>query len=100
LTFIKPAIKNLRALGIKSKVLQIPFKDASGKYSYPFQIKEKIFGFVWNAFQPWQNNVFFYFCMEERKLWESVMGWSYKSNEDFEDALFTGVRGKMKLSGN
>jgi len=98
LTFIKPAIKNLRALGIKSKVLQIPFKDASGKYSYPFQIKEKIFGFVWNAFQPWQNNVFFYFCMEERKLWESVMGWSYQSNEDFEDALFSSVSSKMKVN--
>ena len=96
LTFIRPAIKSLRALGIPSKVLQIPMEDASGKYSYPFHIKEKIFGAIWNAFKPWHKKVFFYFCMEDRKLWEMVMGWSYDSNDEFEDALFASVAGKMK----
>ncbi|NQV17262.1 MAG: hypothetical protein HQ534_01785 [Armatimonadetes bacterium] len=96
LTFIKPAIKNLRELGMPSKVLQIPFVDAAGKYSYPFQIKEKLFKGIWNAFRPWHDKVFFYFCMEERKLWESVMGRSYDSNAEFEDALFSSISGKMK----
>lgn len=96
LTFIKPAIKNLRALGIKSKILQIQFKDASGKYSYSREIKEKIFGTVWEAFKPWHDKVFFYLCMEERELWKSVMGRSYDSNNEFEDALFSSVSGKME----
>ncbi|NHZ84510.1 MAG: hypothetical protein GWP19_01345, partial [Planctomycetia bacterium] len=62
----------------------------------PFHIKEKIFGAVWNAFDPWHKKVFFYFCMEDRKLWEMVIGWSYDSNDEFEDALFASVSGKMK----
>ncbi len=97
LTFIKSAIKNLRELGIPSKVLQIPFADAAGKYSYPFHIKEKIFGVAWNAFKTWHDKVFFYFCMEERKLWKSVMNRSYESNDEFEDALFASVSGKMRV---
>ena len=59
LTFIKPAIKNLRKLGMKSKVLQIPLSDASGKYSYPFVIKEKIFDHVYSNFGLWHDKVFF-----------------------------------------
>ena len=98
LTFIKPAIKSLRSLGIPSKVLQIPMEDASGKYSYPIETKEKIFGTVWNAFTPWHNKVFFYFCMEERNLWKTVMGTCYKSNNDFENALFKNVFSKMNVS--
>ena len=96
LTFIKPAIKNLRSLGIPSKVLQIPLKDAAGKRSYPMATKEEIFRTVYHAFRPWHEKVFFYFCMEDRKLWESVMGRCYNSNDEFEDALFTSVSGKMK----
>jgi spore photoproduct lyase len=86
------------SLGIPSKVLQIPMEDASGKYSYPIETKEKIFGTVWNAFTPWHNKVFFYFCMEERNLWKTVMGTCYKSNNDFENALFKNVFSKMNVS--
>ncbi len=96
LTFIKPAIKNLRTLGIHSKVLQIQMVDAAGKYSYPLHIKEKLFGTVWNAFTPWHKKVFFYFCMEDKKLWKLVMGKCYNSNIEFEDALFSSVSGKIK----
>ena len=95
LTFIKPAIKSLRSLGIPSKVLQIPMANAAGKFSYSMEIKEKIFSTVWNAFTPWHDNVFFYFCMEDEKLWNSVMGKCYNSNDEFEDALFSSVTGKM-----
>ena len=95
LTFIKPAIKNLRNLGISSKVLQIPLEDAAGKRSYSMTTKEEIFRTVYHAFRPWHKKVFFYFCMEDRKLWESVMGTCYKSNDEFEDALFTSVTAKM-----
>jgi len=98
LTFIKPAIKNLRLLGISSKVLQIPLTDASGKFSYSFEIKEKLFGTVWNAFNQWHDDVFFYFCMEEKDLWESVIGHYYKTNEAFETDLFNSVSSKMKKS--
>ena len=95
LTFIKPAIKNLRKLGIKSKVLQMPMSDASGKYSYPFKIKKKIFDYVYSNFGLWHEKVFFYFCMEEKKLWQSVMGKCYETNEDFENSLFISLKKKL-----
>jgi spore photoproduct lyase len=70
-------------------------EDAAGKFSYSMDIKEKLFGTVWNAFSSWHNKVFFYFCMEDKQLWESVMGKCYNSNDEFEDALFSSVSGKM-----
>jgi spore photoproduct lyase len=95
LTFIKPAINNLRLKGLESKVLQIPMEDAAGKLSYPFQIKEEMFTVAWEAFRPWRDHVFFYFCMEERKLWESVFGYCYKENEEFGKALCEEVFRKL-----
>jgi len=104
LTFTKPVVNNLRLKGVQSKVLQIPMEDAAGKLSYPFHIKEEMFTTAWEAFLQWRDQVFFYFCMEDRKLWESVFGYCYEKNEEFEDALCNQVfqklngHGKKKLS--
>ena len=104
LTFTKPVVNNLRLKGVQSKVLQIPMEDAAGKLSYPFHIKEEMFTTAWEAFRQWRDQVFFYFCMEDRKLWESVFGYCYEKNEEFEDALCNQVfqklngHGKKKLS--
>jgi len=104
LTFTKPVVNNLRLKGVQSKVLQIPMEDAAGKLSYPFHIKEEMFTTAWEAFRQWRDQVFFYFCMEDRKLWESVFGYCYEKNVEFEDALCNQVfqklngHGKKKLS--
>ncbi|MBL7013666.1 MAG: hypothetical protein ISR83_04540 [Candidatus Marinimicrobia bacterium] len=95
LTYIKPAIKRMRVAGFKSKALQMPLVEAAGKYSYPMEIKEKIFGKVFSYFASWHEHVFFYFCMEDKQLWKSVFGSYYKSNDLFEDALFRSVKNKM-----
>jgi len=95
LTFIKPAIKKLRSTGLSSKVLQIPMADAVGKSSYTKKIKKEIFGHVLNQFSSWHDSVFFYLCMEERSVWESVFGQSYIDNSEFESALFKSVSSKM-----
>ena len=97
LTFIKPAIKSLRKGSMRSKILQMPFADAAGKISYPMETKKKIFSFVWNAFQPWHDEVFFYFCMEDRQVWESVFGRCYETNDDFEKDLFNNVSNKLQI---
>ena len=96
LTFIKPAINKLRSAGLKSKVLQIPMVDAVGKSSYTKEVKAEIFSNVYNEFRAWHNDLFFYLCMEESSIWESVFGDFYKSNVDFETALFESVSSKMK----
>ena len=95
LTFIKPAIKKLRSTALSSKVLQIPMADAVGKSSYTKKIKKEIFGHVLNQFSSWHDSVFFYLCMEERSVWESVFGQAYIDNSEFESALFRSVSSKM-----
>ena len=98
LTFIKPAIKSLRQVGTKSKILQIPFAEAAGKMSYPMGTKKKIFSKVWDSFTPWHDKVFFYFCMEDKELWNHVFGKCYESNDDFETDLFDSVKRKLELN--
>ncbi|MFL3027151.1 MAG: hypothetical protein ACJZ1O_02520 [Candidatus Neomarinimicrobiota bacterium] len=97
LTFIKPAIKSLRKVGTKSKILQMPFAEAAGKISYPMDTKKKIFSKVWDLFTPWHDKVFYYFCMEDKELWNHVFGKCYDSNDDFEKDLFDSVKVKLKL---
>ena len=95
LTFIKPAINKLRSTGLKSKVLQIPMEDAVGKSSYTKEVKKEIFSNVYDEFNLWHKDLFFYLCMEESSIWEMVFGDYYKSNTDFETALFESVSSKM-----
>ena len=95
LTFIKPAIQKLRSSGLSSKVLQIPMADAVGKSSYTREIKAEIFNQVYSQFHHWHDRVFFYLCMEESSVWESVFGKYYSSNTEFENALFESVHSKM-----
>ena len=95
LTFIKPAINKLRSTGLKSKVLQIPMEDAVGKSSYTKEVKKEIFSNVYDAFRSWHEEIFFYLCMEESSIWETVFGDYYKSNSEFETALFESVTSKM-----
>jgi len=97
LTFIKPAIKSLRKVGTKSKILQIPFAEAAGKISYPMDTKKKIFSKMWDLFTPWHDKVFFYFCMENKELWNHVFAKCYNSNDDFEKDLFDSVKRKLEL---
>lgn len=84
LTFIKPVIKELRKRNLKSKILQMPMEEIADKLSYPFNTKKEMFSFAYNAFKPWHDRVFFYLCMEDKRLWQPVFGKNYKNNEDFE----------------
>jgi spore photoproduct lyase len=84
LTFIKPVLKQIRNREFKTKILQIPMENASGKFSYPLDIKRKMFKFAYTSLKPWHKNVYFYMCMEDHSLWEDVFGFEYPTNESFE----------------
>ncbi len=84
LTFIKPVIKQIRQRDFKSKILQIPLVEASGKLSYPLETKRKLFSFAYDALQAWHGKVFFYMCMEDHSLWKEVFGYEYPTNESLE----------------
>ncbi len=85
LTYIKPVIRLLRTQQFTSRILQMPFEDAAGKLSYPFDVKLELFTHAYRSFSPeWHTEVFFYMCMEDPRLWPLVFGREYASNEEFE----------------
>ena len=96
LTFIKPVLKKLRTRGLKSKILQMPFDDANGKYSYPIETKKEMFKHAYDSFKPWHKDVFFYLCMEDESLWKEVFGYEYISNNQFEEFMKEAYMKKVK----
>jgi spore photoproduct lyase len=88
LTYIKPVIKQLRSRqGFHSKILQMPLVESDGKLSYPLDIKLAMFGLAYASLAAWHDQVFFYLCMENQRLWQPVFGFDYASNEAFEQAM-------------
>ena len=99
LTFIKPVIKKLRQRSFKSKILQMPLVDAAGKLSYPLEMKERLFRFAYESLEPWHKKVFFYMCMEDKRLWKRVFGYEYPTNESFELDMKYSYMAKIKSLG-
>jgi spore photoproduct lyase len=97
LTFTKPVLRQIRARAAQSKILQMPLHESCGKYSYPLDIKEQMFGGVYRAFEKWHGKVFFYLCMEDKSLWQKVFGYEYESNEAFEENMKKAYIGKITL---
>lgn len=96
LTFIKPVLKKIRSRDFTSKISQMPMVDASGKLSYPLDIKLNLFQTVYNAFSKWHSKVFFYLCMEDQSLWEPVFGHIYETNDEFEEAMKSAYLQKIR----
>lgn len=96
LTFIKPVIKKLRNRDFRTKILQMPLVDAEGKHSYPYEIKRKLFSHVYNEFKEWHDQVYFYMCMEDIRLWNHVFGFEYSDNEEFENAMISSYFSKIE----
>jgi spore photoproduct lyase len=87
-TFIKPVIKQIRSLGLPTKILQSHFApDPHGKMSYPDDIKVRLFSAMYDAFTPWRESVFQYLCMEKASIWLQTFGYTYETNDAFEKAL-------------
>lgn len=96
LTFIKPVIKKLRNRNFKSKILQMPLTNASGKFSYPLEDKLEMFSEVYKAFEPWHNKVYFYMCMEDESLWKKVFGYEYSHNDEMEMDMVSSYKKKVE----
>lgn len=97
LTFIKPVIKQLREREFKSKITQIPMHDASGKSSYPDDIKQEMFEHAYKSFSSWHKDVFFYLCMEDHSMWAKTFGYQYSTNNDFERDMLSSYAKKLDM---
>ena len=96
LTFIKPVIKQIRNRNFKTKILQMPLVDSEGKQSYTYDIKKEMFQHMYNSFKQWHNDVFFYMCMEDKRLWMDVFNREYLSNEAFETDMINSYFTKIE----
>ncbi len=84
-TLIKPVIREIRKKPHATKILQMELvPDPHGKLTYPDAVKIALFKGLYGAFQPWQESVYFYLCMERAEIWDVVFGWHYPTNELFE----------------
>ncbi|MCB2263104.1 MAG: hypothetical protein LGR52_09230 [Candidatus Thiosymbion ectosymbiont of Robbea hypermnestra] len=87
LTFTKSVIRRIRTGGLETRILQMPLTASDGKFSYPEEIKRQLFSHAYRGLAPWHDRVFFYLCMENPRLWRSVFGFDYPSNQAFEEAM-------------
>ena len=99
LTFTKRVLRKIRERNVASKILKMELVECDGKLSYPDEIKLDLFSHLYRCFPPaWHNQVFFYLCMENHRLWKPVFGFEYDSNEQFEQrmqqAYFEKIRSK------
>ena len=62
-------------------------KDESGKIRYPFSKRLEMYRFLHQALKKSSENLFIYLCMEETRMWEEAMGFSYLSNAEFARAM-------------
>jgi spore photoproduct lyase len=87
-TFIRPVVQEIRKRGGSTKILQMEMvPDHHDKLTYPDEVKTELFRSLYGALEPWQERVFFYLCMETAAIWESILGWSFRTNEVFEQAF-------------
>ncbi len=97
LTYIKSVMREIRKKAIPSQILKMPLIDADGKLSYPDEIKLQMFHHVYSRFaESWKDNVFFYLCMENQRLWKPVFGYDYASNSEFETAMKNSYQCKIR----
>ncbi len=95
-TLIKPVIRRIRRKGFRTKILQMEMvADPHGKWTYPDEIKVRMFRTMYQAFAPWHGKIFFYLCMEKAAIWEQSLGFVYPNNEAFEAAMLEDVFKKI-----
>ncbi len=95
-TLIRPVIKQIRRKGFKTRILQMELvPDPHGKWTYPDELKIRMFRKMYQAFSPWHNRVFFYLCMEKSLIWKETFGYVYPDNEAFEKDMLAHIFRKL-----
>lgn len=97
LTFSKSVLKTIRNKSLGSQILRFPMEEIAGKFSYPYDVKKEMFASLYQAFSPWESEVFFYLCMEDPRLWPDVFGFDYTNNLEFEQDMLQSYRNKLGL---
>ena len=96
LIFTKENMRYLREKERPSRVLEMPLVKTVGKYSYPLEIREKMFTHLFHSFTPeFRSRVFTYLCLEDPRLWMPALGREYRCDRDFEMDMKKWYLGKV-----
>ena len=77
----------------KTKIFSYEFHTAlDGKKRYFIERRIKLYKTIYNAIRKRSKIVPVYFCMESKRVWKEVMGFSPKNNRDLKEYLDEAVR--------
>lgn len=98
LVFTKQVLKTLREKGAPSRVLEMELSPAAGKYSYPLEIRKRMYTTLFSYFpEDYRKNVFTYLCLEDPSLWKDALGREYPCDKDFEEDMKRAYLSKVAL---
>lgn len=98
LVFTKHVLKTLREKGAPSRVLEMELTPAAGKFSYPLEIRKKMYETLFSFFpEDYRRNVFTYLCLEDPSLWLPALGREYGSDREFEEDMKRAYLSKAAL---
>ena len=99
LVFTKQVLRTLREKGAPSRVLEMELSPAAGKYSYPLEIRKRMYTTLFSYFpENYRKNVFTYLCLEDPSLWKDALGREYACDKDFEEDMKRAYLSKAALS--
>lgn len=88
ITLIRGIEDTLRKSYVSSKLLQMPTEvTPDNKLTYTKDIRVKLYDVAFEALEPWKDKVFIYLCMEYDELWNRYFEHTYKTHQEFNDAL-------------
>lgn len=98
LVFTKQVLRTLREKGALSRVLEMELSPAAGKYSYPLEIRKRMYTTLFSYFpENYRKNVFTYLCLEDPSLWKDALGREYACDKDFEEDMKRAYLSKAAL---
>ena len=98
LVFTKQVLRTLREKGSPSRVLEMELSPAAGKYSYPLEIRKRMYTTLFSYFpENYRKNVFTYLCLEDPSLWKDALGREYACDKDFEEDMKRAYLSKAAL---
>lgn len=98
LVFTKHVLKTLREKGAPSRVLEMELTPAAGKFSYPLDVRKKMYTTLFSYLpEEYRKNVFTYLCLEDPSLWLPALGREYGSDREFEEDMKRAYLSKAAL---
>jgi spore photoproduct lyase len=93
LRFLPEIVDMIRMKFVNNDLLSSSFiHSLDGKLRYFKPLRKYMLNYVYNTFREYWRKVFIYFCMEDRILWESIIGFDPGKRNKFENYFMGGFK--------